>query len=135
MIFHKQHICYYRIGMPIDLPPYFSFKPSHIFKWIICLFFFENSKIVIIFPFCALWLIISSYVLKIHLLILSASLHNHRHIFLYDRWLSIFLFICLLYRFYIVNRKNKFLSIYYFVQGFYWIILSVFLKQGYAFIQ
>ena len=54
-------------------------------------FFLRSPKLVQTYSLCALWLIISSCVLALHLLSVSASLHKHCHIFLHG-WCSLHTF-------------------------------------------
>ena len=66
------------------------------------------------FPLCVLWLIISSYFLNLHLLIVSTSLHKHCNILLYSRWIYSHLCPCILFLFHLFNRKTSLCSFYSF---------------------
>ena len=66
----------------------------------------RSPKRVITFPLCALWLIISYYVLTFHLLIISSSLHKQHIVLIYDHWIYRFLLIYILFLLHLVNREN-----------------------------
>ena len=65
-----------------------------------------NPNLVLTFTLYTFWLIISYYVLMLHLLNVSDSLHKHFHILLYVRWLSILLLICIIFHFHVFHSKN-----------------------------
>ena len=100
------------LGLPLAWYSYLSFKTSHIFEGIIFLFSLIYPKLVITFPLCVLWLIISSYVLTLRLLSVSGSLHRHWNILLYVLWVSNLILIFIIFLFHIVNRKNNLRSFY-----------------------
>ena len=106
-------LCSSSIRMPLSWYSYFSFKFIHISEGIICLFL-GSPKLVLSFLLWLLWLIISSYILTLHLLSVSAYLHKHCHLFLRGLYSSSLLFFCLFPLFHVVNRKIKFRIFYSF---------------------
>ena len=110
----NHYICSSGLVLPLSWASYFSFNTIHVFKYIICLFSLRNPKIVLTFPLCVLWLIISSYYLTLHLLSVSSSLHKHCHIFIRVICIYIFLLILFFSPFIFLVSKNNLRSFYSF---------------------
>ena len=84
---------------------------------------------------CVWWLIISFYDLTLYLWRVSDYFKKHYHILLCGCWISRLLLLCLLFLLHLDNGKINAIDSNISMQEFPWIILSVFLKQGYAFIR